>query len=74
MTKASRQMQEQQVADWNARYPVGTPVIVHKDDGTFTESVTRSQAEVLSGHTAVIWIKNLSGCYLLSRVKAKEEL
>ncbi|MDP1611680.1 MAG: hypothetical protein Q8M11_11530, partial [Sulfuritalea sp.] len=29
---------------------------------------TRSDAQVLSGHSAVIWLENVSGCYLLDRV------
>ncbi|WP_374650281.1 hypothetical protein [Rhizorhabdus sp.] len=29
---------------------------------------TRSKAEVLSGHSAVIWLDGISGCYLLDRV------
>ncbi len=28
----------------------------------------RSDAQVLSGHSAVIWLENVSGCYLLDRV------
>lgn len=55
------------VAAW--KHPIGTPVLVTKDDGTTIETKTRSPAEVLAGHTAVIWLEGISGCYLLSRVK-----
>lgn len=59
-----------QVAEWNSRHEVGTKVVVRKDDGSKVETATRSKAEVLSGHSAVIWLEGISGCYLLDRVKA----
>jgi hypothetical protein len=59
---------EQQCAAFNARHPVGSGVVVRKDDGTGILTETRSKAQVLSGHTAVIWLEGMSGCYLLDRV------
>lgn len=53
---------------FNARFPVGQPVTVRKDDGTGMNTVTRSAAEVLSGHSAVIWVRGIAGCYLLDRI------
>lgn len=58
---------------WNKQFPIGTPVNVRRDDGRITETTTRSPASVLSGHTAVIWLDGISGCYDLSRVTAREE-
>ena len=54
---------------FNEAYPVGTSVTVQLDgrDEPF-KTVTRSTAQVLSGHTAVIWLENVTGCYLLERV------
>ncbi|MFJ4682015.1 hypothetical protein [Streptomyces sp. NPDC088789] len=48
---------------WNTRYPIGTPVVAYptarpEEDST-TERLTtrtRSEAQVLSGHTAVVWV------------------
>lgn len=57
---------------FNARYPVGQPVTVRMDRGELVDTVTRSSAEVLSGHSAVIWLDGISGCYLLDRVTARE--
>lgn len=57
-----------QVEKWNAKYPVGSVVIVRMDGGELRETKTRSAAEVLSGHSAVIWLDGISGCYLLDRV------
>lgn len=54
---------------FNASYPVGTDVLLKKNghDELFPTK-TRSTAQVLSGHSAVIWLENVSGCYLLDRV------
>jgi hypothetical protein len=59
---------QRQCNAFNARWPVGQRVTVRKDGGDGIETVTRSAAEVLSEHTAVIWLEGISGCYLLDRV------
>lgn len=65
-----------QVARFNERYPVGTPVIVSpyigEKDGQF-HTKTRTAAEVLSGHTAVVWVEGRAGCYCLDAVTAIPE-
>lgn len=75
MTKQKRspslQALQAQVQQWNLAYDVGTPVIVTKDRGDKVETVTTSKAQVLSGHSAVIWLEGISGAYLLSRVMAQ---
>lgn len=53
---------------FNARYPVGQRVSVRKDGGDGVVTKTRAAAEVLSGHSAVIWLDGIAGCYLLDRV------
>lgn len=53
---------------WNAKHPVGTQVKVKRDTSEITLTKTRSGAEMLSGHTAVIWLEGISGCYMLDRV------
>jgi hypothetical protein len=58
---------------FNSRYPVGQKVSFRKDDGAGSITVTRSKAEVLSGHSAVIWLEGISGCYLLDRVTPIKE-
>lgn len=55
---------------FNAKYPVGTKVFVKRDNGEGQVTTTRSKADVLSGHSAVIWLDGISGCYLLDRVSA----
>jgi len=59
---------QKQCDTFNARFPVGQSVSVRKDDGGGTLTQTRAPAEVLSGHSAVIWLDGISGCYLLDRV------
>jgi hypothetical protein len=62
--------QRAQINRWNARYPVGTRVVVTRDNGSEIVTRTRSGAQLLSGHTAVIFLEGISGCYLLGRVRA----
>lgn len=59
---------QKQCDTFNARFPVGQSVSVRKDDGAGVLTQTRAPAEVLSGHSAVIWLEGISGCYLLDRV------
>jgi hypothetical protein len=66
MKKTKRDLE---VELWNLKYSVGTPVVVRMDSGEKRETKTRSRAEILSGHTAVIWLEGIAGCYCLDRVK-----
>lgn len=60
---------EQEACDaFNRFNPVGTAVQVRLDGGEERVTVTTSKALVLNGHTAVIWLKGISGCYKLDRV------
>ncbi len=54
---------------FNFDCPVGGRVAVKLDgkDKPFI-TTTRSTAQVLSGHSAVVWMDGVSGCYDLSRV------
>lgn len=61
---------DEEVRRWNVQHPIGTPVTVEMDSGELRTTMTRDVASVLSGHTAVIFVVGISGCYLLSRVKA----
>lgn len=63
---------QKQCDAFNARYPVGTKGKLRKDDGTQFETTTRSIAQVLGGHSAVVWLEGVRGCYLLSRFRPLE--
>jgi hypothetical protein len=64
----NRKQLQAQVDRFNARYPLGSSVDLLKDNGQILRTVTRSHAEVLEGHSAVIWVRGVAGCYLLERV------
>ncbi len=61
------------VDDWNQQYPIGTTVTVQRDNGNVLHTQTRSQAWVLSGHTAVIMVNGIAGGYDLDRVRPHYE-
>lgn len=67
LAQASAQLQAA-CDKFNAANPVGTVVSVQLDGGEVRETITTSEAQVLSGHSAVVWLKGISGCYLLERV------
>jgi hypothetical protein len=53
---------------FNRVYPIGCKVNVRLDSGEIRETKTKTRAEVLQGHSAVIWLEGITGCYLLDRV------
>lgn len=57
---------------FNAAHEVGAAVTVLLDNGEVRETITTSEAQVLSGHSAVIWLEGISGCDLLERVAPLE--
>ena len=62
------EVMQSKVDAFNEKNPVGTTVTVVKDFGERVETTVRHPAEILSGHTAVVWLKGISGCYDLDRV------
>jgi len=58
--------------EWNARYPIGTEVLLVDDYGDTTRTETRGTAYVLGEHTAVIAVEGRKGCYMLSRIRPLE--
>lgn len=63
---------EQEVAAFNRRFAVGDPVDYYatthdiEHTGKSTRYHTRTPAEILSGHSAVVWLEGKSGCVLCS--------
>ena len=54
---------------FNAAHPIGTAVMLKKDFVPQPiKTTTRGPAQVLSGHTAVIWLEGVTGCYALDCV------
>src|SRR6266545_634782 len=61
--EAERLVAQYRCDEWNAQYPIGTTVEYHPVIGAPEHRIrtTRTQAEVLSGHTAVVWLNEESG-------------
>ena len=57
---------EQRINDWNAHYPVGTPVKVR---GYQQPLETKTKAVVLFGHRAAVYMKNYNGYFDLDDVE-----
>lgn len=53
--------------------PVGTEVQVLKDNGDVVATKTRSLPWKLGGHTWVVMLEGISGCYDLARVSVRAE-
>lgn len=68
MKRPTLKQMQNQCDKFNSKVPVGGAVTVLLDSGEVRETVTTSEAQVLSGHTPVVWLKGVSGCYLLDRV------
>jgi hypothetical protein len=52
-------------------HPVGTPVVVRRDDGSKFETTTRSMPWVLGHGATVILVDGISGGYSLDRVSVR---
>lgn len=77
-TKTTRlHTQEDQVLTWNAAYPPGTRVRAYnrrkEPSELLAETVTIGTAEMLGGHTAVVWLQYQAGCFALDALEVLEE-
>jgi len=66
----SIEVMESKVDVFNEKHPIGSPVVVIKDFGEKIMATVRHPAEVMGGHTAVVWLDGISGAYALNRVVA----
>lgn len=53
--------------------PQGTDVILTQDNGELFPTKTRSEPWLLGGHTAVIKVNGIAGCYRLDRVRRVQD-
>lgn len=58
------------VDGWNQQHEIGAPVVYRNDSHELLFTTTRSRADILGGHTAVIWLVGVAGCVALDRVTA----
>jgi hypothetical protein len=63
MRQPSKSQLEKQVNKFNEKYKVGDTVVIAGKWLT-----VKSPASVLSGHSAVGWFKEISGCYSIDNV------
>lgn len=71
MRKPNLKALQDECDKFNAANPIGADINVVLDNVAEPFlTKTRSDAQVLSGHSAVIWLDGVSGCYLLGRVTA----
>jgi hypothetical protein len=56
------------VKAFNERYPIGSTVTIIKDSGEKVNTKVKYAAEILSGHSPVVWLEGIAGCYMLDRV------
>lgn len=66
--------EQKKVDEWNARVKVGDSVEYREvlDDNKPELFTTRTPADILGGHTAVVWLNNKSGCVCLDHCQPKE--
>lgn len=64
------EQKQQMVDEWNDDMEIGDLVDVRLDCGEIKRTKTRSAAHLLGGHTPVVWLEGISGCYGLDRVTA----
>jgi hypothetical protein len=59
---------QQEVDSFNRRFAVGDPVDYLEviEEGKAQRLRTRTPAQILSGHTAVVWLEGKSGCVCCS--------
>jgi hypothetical protein len=64
---------ERRCHNWNSGHSVGSEVEYHPVIGEEAHRITktRSEAYVLSGHTAVIFVEGQSGCVALEAVRSR---
>lgn len=55
---------------FNEKHPVDASVVVIKDDGERVKTSVKYPANIMGGHTAVVWLNGISGAYALNRVVA----
>lgn len=69
--RPTEQQLQAQVDAWNAKYKIGTEVDYSSIIGgpPTLRSKTRSEAQVLSGHSAVVWLEDKSGCVGIEHCK-----
>lgn len=59
---------QQQVESWNHEHPVGSKVVIVRDNGETLETTVTHEAQLLGGHSPVAWVAGISGCHDIGRI------
>lgn len=72
--EAARNAQASAVTRWNATVPVGAPVRYWTGwkEGDGKTGRTRTAAQLLGGHTGVVWVEGEASCIALGHVVVQE--
>jgi len=68
MTKRQIEKMQKAVDKFNSTYKIGDTIKYKDDCGTVVVDTVKAPADILSGHTPVMWLTNQRSCYLLERV------
>lgn len=66
--KESIKIKQTKVDVFNKLNPVGSRVTLIGDFGDRTDTEVKHAADLMGGHTAVVWLKGVVGSYALDRV------
>ncbi len=66
--KTQKQL-ELEVENFNLKYKVGDKLKLERDSGEIQDVTVKFPATVMGGHSAVGWFEEISGCYMLDRVR-----
>jgi hypothetical protein len=64
--------QEAAASAFNKVHQVGSAVYYRNDHNKIIETKTRTEASVLGGHTAVVWLEDVRGCVDINRVSPRQ--
>lgn len=71
MKRMSARQRQDAIDTWNDHVPPGTEVAYRDDLGKIKRMKTRARAEMLGGHTPVVWLDGMAGCVALARCSAE---
>jgi hypothetical protein len=71
MKKKTLEQLQRDCAIFNRAFPVGSEVLYESVIGVTGAAryTTRTEASILSGHTAVVWLEGKSGCVAIDHCK-----
>ena len=74
MRQPSLSQLNSQVDEFNEKYKVGDMLMLKLDTGETKQVKLQTPAKVMHGHSAIAWFEEVSGCYLINRVKGRAEV